>query len=425
MSEKGLKLNCNGVCELATETVDCCTGSAHPGAFGELCARYRCEKSIFGYNPSVLKSGIQKYARRAEVQKGLWCLIEMDLFSLLEWDGAALDAYLQKYPRVTRADVKDRSQKIRSNMVNRLVVMMSEEVSICAWWMPVKMLELYERWLENRANPLSRKYLVDIYLHLTSNQMIRLISDLNAVYRLLDPTKPVAKIDDRRVRQIHADMQERYPLLYADQAEMGEPTWRLDITKFPRKLHPCIRGIIYNLERGSDHVFYWISKLRELQKEDRVGKYRYLTLVWKILLHCIELIDRPEPLRESVCALWGFYKRIKNRERPIFLYHAVLLIVRRDEVDWNSKPSAIDTPIDVVEQWYADHLNGGKMPVDSYVLDMHTRRYKKGNNDLMKFAAEGAYVRNENEMFFNPAYRAVYVDLKQEFEHCLKGSNTR
>ena len=68
---------------------------------GDLYLKYRLEKSFFGYDPSVLKSGIQKYARRNEMKKGLWCLIEMDLFRLLEWDGAALDAYLRKYPKET------------------------------------------------------------------------------------------------------------------------------------------------------------------------------------------------------------------------------------------------------------------------------------------------------------------------------------
>ena len=123
-------------------TVNC--GSAHPGALGELCARYRCEKSFFGYNPSVLKSGIQKYARRAEIQKGLWCLVEMDLFSLLEWDGAALDGYLRNHPKETRANTQASAKRIRTNMVNRLVVMMSEEVGISAWWMPSMIHELYQ-----------------------------------------------------------------------------------------------------------------------------------------------------------------------------------------------------------------------------------------------------------------------------------------
>ena len=78
---------------------------------GDLYAKYRLEKSFFGYDPSVLKSGIQKYARRAEVEKGLWCLVEMDLFSLLEWDGAALDAYLRKYPEETRANTQRLGQE--------------------------------------------------------------------------------------------------------------------------------------------------------------------------------------------------------------------------------------------------------------------------------------------------------------------------
>lgn len=117
----------------ATEIVNRCTGSLYNGVFGNLYTRYRLEKSFFGYNISVLKSAIQKYARRAEVNKGLWCLVEMDLFSLLEWDGAALNAYLRKYPKELVANTQSAAKRIRTNMVNRLVVMMSEEVSISAW----------------------------------------------------------------------------------------------------------------------------------------------------------------------------------------------------------------------------------------------------------------------------------------------------
>ena len=56
----------------ATKTAKRCTSSSLDDAFGNLYAKYRSEQSYFGYNPSVLKSGIQKYARRAEVNKGLW-----------------------------------------------------------------------------------------------------------------------------------------------------------------------------------------------------------------------------------------------------------------------------------------------------------------------------------------------------------------
>jgi hypothetical protein len=71
-----------------------------------LYAKYRLERSFFGYNPAVLKSGIQKYGRRDEVDKGLWCLIELDLFSLLEWNGAALNDYLHIYPKESCINVQ-------------------------------------------------------------------------------------------------------------------------------------------------------------------------------------------------------------------------------------------------------------------------------------------------------------------------------
>ena len=44
--------------------------------------------------------------RQGEVDKGLWCLVEMDSFSLLEWNGAALNAYLINHPEETRKNTQ-------------------------------------------------------------------------------------------------------------------------------------------------------------------------------------------------------------------------------------------------------------------------------------------------------------------------------
>ena len=86
-------------------------------AYGDLFAKYRSERSFFGYTPHVLKSGIQKYGRRAEIEKGRWCLVEMDLFSMLEWNGAALNEYLEKHPGETLNNIQSSAQRMRSNMV--------------------------------------------------------------------------------------------------------------------------------------------------------------------------------------------------------------------------------------------------------------------------------------------------------------------
>jgi hypothetical protein len=421
------KRNKNVTLQWATKTVNCLTDSSQHYVFGDLYARYRLEKSFFGYDPSVLKSGIQKYGRRAEVQKGLWCLVEMDLFSLLEWDGAALDAYLRKYPEETRKNTQTAAKRLRTNMVNRLVVMMTEEVNISAWWMPSKILYLYEKWIENRGNASSRKFLVDMYLYLTSQKMIRLISDLHSVFLLPPDYVKRYQMDD--LLQIHYNIQKRYPKIYSGQAEVGKLKWEVDMDRYPTEVRSCIKGIIYNLEKNSDHVFYWIKKLCDLEREEWVFKenksksknkfeykYKYLKIVWEILYRLIDYNSEYEFVRETICALQKFYTRMGHREKPIYLYHAVLLIVRRNEIDWNSTAPPVDTPIADIVKLYADHLGGGKMKIDGYVLDLHTKKMKWSAHCLEKFALEGAYVKNENTNFLNQEYRDIYILLKKELD---------
>jgi hypothetical protein len=338
----------------------------------------------------------------------------MDLFSLLEWDGAVLDDYLRKYPDETPANTQTRAKAIRSNMINRLVVMMSEEVNISAWWMPSKVLYLYEKWIENRDNALSRKFLVDMYLYLSSQKMIRLISDLHSVYLL--PPDYVKARHMKDLMQIHNNIQNRYPTVYSSQSKVGKVRLEVDVGKYPSKLQPCIQGIIYNLQAGNDHVFYWIKKLCDIEKKRKAPKYRYLNTVWEILHRFIDRTSEYEFVRDPICALQKFYTRMGHREKPIYLYHAVLLMVRRKEIDWNITAPQVDTPIADVMKLYEDHLCGCKMEMDDYVLDLHTKRMKWSPHCLENFAMEGAYVKNENEDFLNQKYRDIYLLLKKELD---------
>jgi hypothetical protein len=389
----------------------CFSERVYESQTGDLSHKFRSEKSFFGYNPSVLKSGFQKYARRSEIQKGLWCLIEMDLFSLLEWDGAALDAYLRKYPKAERIKVQTQAQKIRTNMVNRLVVMMSEEVGISAWWMPSVIIELYQGWAENRGGPESRKYLVDMYLYLTSQKMVRLISDIHSVYLVPpDYVKP-KQLEDLIL--IHQGIQGRYPAIYRDQTEIGEVEWSVDVDAYPSTVQQCVKGIIYNIEKGSDHVFFWIKRLFDIEEECKSPRGRYVKIVWKILHRFIDRNARYEFARKAICALEMFYKMMNHREKPIYLYHAVLLMVRRNEIDWQLEVPAIDTPMVEVDKLYADHLRKGRVEMDGYVMDLHTQKMKWSPGCEERFAREGAYVKNEDVGFVNPDYRAIYLLLKQ------------
>jgi hypothetical protein len=303
--------------------------------------------------------------------------------------------------------------------------MISEEVNISAWWMPSRIFDLYQKWIKNRGNPSSRKYLLEMYIYLMSQQMIRLISDLKSVYLIPpDYVKPT-QMDD--LRQMHNKIQKQYPKIYSGQTEVGEVKWEVDMGKYPTKLKPCINGIIYNLEKGSDHVFYWIRKLCDLElkdklplkkgkKKDESFKYNYLGIVWDVLYGFIDRNSEYECARETICALQEFYKRMTHREKPIYLYHAVLLMVRREEIDWNSEAPAVDTPADEVEKLYRDHRGGVKREMDDYVLDLHTKKGKMSANCLENFALEGALIKNQNDKFLHQYYRNIYISLKKELD---------
>lgn len=68
--------------------------------------------SLAGYPVDLLKSGLQKYLRRGELEKMVWCMEELYLFGVLDKN--------EKEKRVGKAIV--------SNLINRLIVMMDEEM---------------------------------------------------------------------------------------------------------------------------------------------------------------------------------------------------------------------------------------------------------------------------------------------------------
>jgi hypothetical protein len=257
--------------------------------------------------------------------------------------------------------------------------------------------------------------------------MIRIISDLKSVYLVPPDYVKAGQMND--LRQIHYNIQQRFPQIYSGQAEVGTFKWEMDMGRYPSNLRPCIEGIAYNLEKCSDNVFYWIKKLCDLErmewfhKKNRNKKikkfeykYKYLKIVWEILHRFIDENREYEFVREQIFALQEFYKRMGHREKPIYLYHAVLLMVRRNEIDWTSTAPPVDTPIADVVKLYTDHFNHGRMKIDDYVLDLHTKKMKWSSQCLEKFAMEGAYIKNENDNFLNQEYREIYILLKQRLD---------
>ncbi len=97
--------------------------------------------SINGIKTDILKSGMQKYIRRGILEKALYCTVELDMFKELKGD--------------------KKVKALRSNMRNRLIVTLCEDIGISDWRIYEKIDSLFKLWEENRYSEdnIERKYL--------------------------------------------------------------------------------------------------------------------------------------------------------------------------------------------------------------------------------------------------------------------------
>jgi hypothetical protein len=410
------------------------------------------ETSYNGVAVRALKSGLQKYARRGMVDKGLWCLVELDLFQPLESDDGAVAAYLRQRQGEATAEREDarrrvmqRARALRTNLVNRLIVITSEDVGIACWWLPLAVDALHQRWQAERGAPASRKPLVDLYATVAAQRKLRLISDLKSLYLL--PPDYVPFSERETLRRLHADLLRTLGLdeLLAEQDVVDEqlvdscgPELRAALTEHAPEIRRIVEGLLFNMKYGRDHACYWLNLLLERQRDASGGlrlgtKADLCNLVWRVLQNFAERREAlwgsvPQPytagfarLREVILVLQRWYERMTHRERPIYLYHALLLVGRRAQIDWNAEVRVADTPWDEVEARYRANLSVRVEELDPYVFDVHT-----GRNDehaLAQFADEGAFVENEAIELRSDDYRRIYHGLKERLDRLREGAS--
>jgi hypothetical protein len=383
----------------------------------------RRETSYNGVPTAVLKSALQKYARRGLLDSGLWCLAELDLFSLVE--AGAFPA----------EDVR-RAAALRTNLLNRLIVMVPEDVGIAEWWLPLVAGRLVAAWQACRRQDASRKHLVDLYKYLAAARKLRLVSDLKSVHLLPpDYVKPAQGAD---LQLMHADLVRSLGLadLYTgcdDEPEdlLAKCPGVLRLDRGDADLRRIFNGVLHHLARESDHAFAWVARLLDRQRgpdgEPRLrGRDNPVNGLWRLLeafavrgeaLWGGRPVERPANfgrLGDVLAVLRGWYDAMTHRERPIYLYHAILLVVRRGRIDWESQPPVIDTPADEVARLYAGNLAGEVVPLDPFVYDLHTGVREAGAR--ARFAREGAFVTNEDAALRNEDYRRIYHGLKERLD---------
>ena len=315
-------------------------------------------RSFSGYPLDELKSGLQKYLRRDEIGKMVWCMEELFLFGVLG-----------------KTDSERRTgNAILSNLINRLIVMMDEEMLF---------IEV-ERYLLMRE-----------YLEKFENGGRKEVKYLRLLCEILNEGKKCRRNSYGRSYWCHRL-----------QNEVVEE--KSDKEYF--------ENFVECFEAGKEEWAIWMFRILNGGKCDGKKRFRRsenIYMIWEYLFH-LEKVKKDENLKKVLeYKLKEFFKK-DRKERFIFLYSCVDLCMYFDG-DWKDIRGEYDLSLKVLDEVYRydemDLEKREKIELDDYVVDVHTSAGKKLGKGKEDFKEVGCLVVNENEEFLRKEWKDFYVNF--------------
>ena len=315
-------------------------------------------RSFSGYPLDELKSGLQKYLRRDEIGKMVWCMEELFLFGVLG-----------------KTDSERKTgNAILSNLINRLIVMMDEEMLF---------IEV-ERYLLMRE-----------YLEKFENGGRKEVKYLRLLCEILNEGKKCRRNSYGRSYWCHRL-----------QNEVVEE--KSDKEYF--------ENFVECFEAGKEEWAIWMFRILNGGKCDGKKRFRRsenIYMIWEYLFH-LEKVKKDENLKKVLeYKLKEFFKK-DRKERFIFLYSCVDLCMYFDG-DWKDIRGEYDLSLKVLDEVYrydeVDLEKREKIELDDYVVDVHTSAGKKLGKGKEDFKEVGCLVVNENREFLREEWKDFYVNF--------------
>ena len=330
--------------------------------------------SHHGYKLDMLKSGMQKYLRRREFEKMTWCVMEIFKFELWAED--------EKEKKMCKG--------IISNLLNRIIVMMDEELLFCEVQNYVLLRKFIEMFESDRKN--GGKFLVLICRTLANSRLLRRASDIRAFW-------------DFRIR-------------FGNEKDV-----ELSDQEYFNKFVECF-------ERKDDECFKWMFKIFNGKKKGDVIRFRRkdnIYMIWEYLFSRENVKGNGKYKELLEYKLREFYK-LNRGERFMFLVNSIDLVMKcdgKETIFVSVYISQIRKELSRYEQDFVEMYKKSMeyMTIDEYAIDMHTSMGRKMGKNRKDFALEGSIVVNEDAEFLVKEWRDFYV--KEKLENPVRSKKKR
>ena len=319
-----------------------------------LSTKFRHQVTWNGYAADLMKSGLQKYIRRGQTDKALYCAGELDLFK--------------------EAQDEEKGEGVRTNFLHRLMVIYMEDVENVSLFPIIyhSMKELFtERTKPDRNKQKEEHQISEVVRLLSTSQKARVCSHIRAVFH------PAYKA-------IHAS----YPSIHHlwTFIEKNNATTLADY---------CTLFQTYLQEKNILAVYYAIQIDRSTEKLG-APLFRSKSPVW-FIFH--ELVKKNEQVKLFV----EWYKEHLGTVKEAFLCWLFPLLHVLDIIPKGEVPAVQGG------NWDRNRA-GEKIEIEDYVEDKHTSKGR--GKGLVEFALRGSLVENQAG-FVNPLWKQFYEDGKR------------
>ena len=330
--------------------------------------------SYHGYKLDVLKSGMQKYLRRREFEKMTWCVIEIFKFELLAKDDKE----------------KKMCKGIISNMLNRIIVMMDEELVFYEVQNYLLLRKFIEKFEDDRKN--GGKFLVLICRTLVNSNLLRRASDIRAYW-------------DYRIR-------------FGNEKDV-----ELSDEEYFKKFVECF-------ERKDDKCFKWMFKIFNGKKKGNKVRFRRkenIYMIWEYLFSR-ENVKKHGRYKELLDYKLREFHKLNRGERFMFLVNSIDFVMKchsKETIFINVHISQICQELSRYQQDFEEMYkkNMEYLQIDDYAIDMHTSEGRKRGKNRKDFAVEGCLVVREDTEFLVKEWRDFYI--KEKLEHPVRSKKKR